>query len=144
MDRFLDEARHLECCESRGEALSRAKEKPLESSPEEDPELSSGNGTSNSEVQAGQFGRRRHVGVRIHMPTLRARPLTVDKVRERWCLWLRCLWFGFLGRRNAFQTRYRCLCHSTPRMLFNADHFCRRLLTILVDTVRESSYNCGS
>ena len=50
MDRFLDEARHLECCESRAEVLSRAKEKPLESSPEEDPELSSGNGASNSEV----------------------------------------------------------------------------------------------
>ena len=30
----------------------------------EDPELSSGNGASNYEVQAGPFGRRRHVGVR--------------------------------------------------------------------------------
>ena len=63
VDRQPDEARHLECCAGCGEALSRAKEKPLEGSPE-DPELSSGNGASNSEVQAGQFGRRRHVGVR--------------------------------------------------------------------------------
>ena len=63
MDRQPDETRHLECCAGCGEALSRAKQKPLEGSLE-DPELSSGNGASNSEVQAGQFGRRRHVGVR--------------------------------------------------------------------------------
>ena len=58
-----DEARHLDCCAGCGEALSRAKEKPLKGSPDH-PELSSGNGASNSALQAGQFGRRRHVGVR--------------------------------------------------------------------------------
>ena len=52
-----------ECCADCGEALSRAKENPLGGSPE-DPELSSRSGASNSEVQAGQFGRRRHVGGR--------------------------------------------------------------------------------
>ena len=63
MDRQPDEARHLECCAGCGEALSRAKEKPQGDSPEE-PELSSGNGASNSEILAGQFSRRRDVGVR--------------------------------------------------------------------------------
>ena len=63
VDRQPDEARHLERCAGCGEALSRAKEKPLEGSPE-DPELSFENGASNSVVHAGQFGRRRHVGVR--------------------------------------------------------------------------------
>ena len=43
MDRQPDKARHLECCAGGGEALSRAKEEPLEGSPE-DSELSSGNG----------------------------------------------------------------------------------------------------
>ena len=56
VDRQPDEARHLGCCAGCGEARSRAKETPLEGRPE-DPELSSGNGASKSEVQAGQFGR---------------------------------------------------------------------------------------
>ena len=43
MDRQPDKARHLECCAGGGEALSRAKQEPLEGSPE-DAELSSGNG----------------------------------------------------------------------------------------------------
>ena len=34
MDRQPDKARHLECCAGGGEALSRAKEEPLEGSPE--------------------------------------------------------------------------------------------------------------
>ena len=45
VDRQPDKARHLECCAGGGEALSRAKEEPLEGSPE-DSELSSGNGAS--------------------------------------------------------------------------------------------------
>ena len=62
MDRQPDKARHLQCCAGGGEALSRAKEEPLEGSLEDSP-ISSGNDASDFEIQAGQFDRRRHVGV---------------------------------------------------------------------------------
>ena len=88
MDRQPDKARHLECCAGGGEALSRAKEEPLEGAQKilnyllETAHLTL-KFKQDSTVDVGTLA---YVG-----PTLQARPLTVDQFREHWFLRLPCL-----------------------------------------------------
>lgn len=67
MDRQPDEGRHLKC---RAGAVVRNSHEPKNSQWKAAQKIlnyiSSGDGESNFEVQAGHYGRRRHVDVRRH------------------------------------------------------------------------------